>query len=49
MEAVELIKKYKEEFFDKKNLINWHKGSQKIMEIKELVINPACFYWIETE
>jgi len=45
----ELVKKYKEEFFDKKNLINWHKGSQKIMEIKDLVINPACFYWVETE
>jgi len=25
--------------------INWHKQSQKIMEINGLIINPSCFYW----
>lgn len=25
--------------------INWHKNSQKILEIEKLVINPSCYYW----
>ena len=41
----DLIKQLKDGNFDNNNVINWHKGTQKILEISGLVINPACFYW----
>ncbi len=41
----DLYKNLKEGNFDNSTVINWHKGSQKILEINGLVINPVCFYW----
>ena len=41
----DLYKHLKEGMFDNSSVINWHKGTQKILEISGLVINPACFYW----
>ena len=29
----------------KTTTITWHKNSQKIMEIPNLVINQSCFFW----
>jgi len=40
----ELFKQLKDGNFNN-GQINWHKGTQKILEISGLVINPACFYW----
>lgn len=41
----DLMKHLKEGYFLTSTTINWHKGTQKILEIPGLVINPACFYW----
>lgn len=41
----DLYKNLKDGNFDNNTVINWHKGTQKILEINGLVINPACFYW----
>lgn len=43
----EMMRMLQEGEFEKKQVIDWHKGSQRILEIKGLVINPACFYWVE--
>jgi len=42
---ISLIKQLKEGAFDVPGIINWHKGTQKILEISGFIINPACFYW----
>lgn len=41
----DLLNNLKEGNFATNSVINWHKGTQKILEISGLVINPACFYW----
>ena len=41
----ELLKHLKDGNFLTSNTVNWHKGTQKILEIPGLVINPSCFYW----
>lgn len=41
----DLMKNLKDGNFANSTIINWHKGSQKILEINGLVINPVCFYW----
>ena len=43
----EMMRMLQEGEFEKKQVIDWHKGSQRILEINGLVINPACFYWVE--
>lgn len=43
----DLIKKLKTKYFVSSSIINWHKNSQSILEINNLVIHPSCFYWEE--
>ena len=43
----DLIKKLKAKYFVGSSIINWHKNSQSILEINNLVIHPSCFYWNE--
>ena len=43
----EIWKEMVKDVMHKRNTISvvWHKQSQKILEISNLVINPSCFYW----
>jgi len=41
----QLVKQLLDGDFSNNSTINWHKGTQKILEISGLVINPSCFYW----
>ena len=43
----DIIKKLKAKYFVSRPMINWHKNSQSILEINNLVIHPSCFYWNE--
>lgn len=43
----DLIKKLRAKYFVSSSVINWHKNSQSILEINNLVIHPSCFYWEE--
>jgi len=42
-----LLIEHSEGRFENASNIEWHKPTQRILEIKGLVINPACFYWNE--
>jgi len=41
----DLVKHLREGDFNNNTVINWHRGTQKIIQVNSLVINPACFYW----
>ena len=43
----DILKKLREKYFVSSSIINWHKNSQSILEINNLVIHPSCFYWNE--
>lgn len=43
----DILKKLKMKYFISSQIINWHKNSQSILEINNLVIHPSCFYWNE--
>lgn len=43
----DILKKLKAKYFVSSSIINWHKNSQSILEINNLVIHPSCFYWNE--
>jgi len=43
----DVFMKLKEGRFENSGQLIWHKGSQKILEVKQLMINPSCFYWTE--
>jgi len=43
----DILKKLKTKYFVSSQIINWHKNSQSILEINNLVIHPSCFYWNE--
>jgi hypothetical protein len=43
----DIFKKLKAKYFVGSSIINWHKNSQSILEINNLVIHPSCFYWNE--
>jgi hypothetical protein len=43
----DILKKLKAKYFVSRTIMNWHKNSQSILEINNLVIHPSCFYWEE--
>ena len=41
----EMFKDVLKKYLSNDLTVNFHKNSQKIMEIEKLVINPSCYYW----